>query len=164
MLAQKYDRRNVDFEAISATVRASWSRGTSVVATEQMLAQQHVWRRSQLAALSAANLTGYISYTSSTKKQAKKTFHGCSLWNDLKTLWCWNKYLCQRVSIKNLDTTARLQRSRRVCEIPLGAGLISTIKQTHKPWMFLSYFTPSRPSSSIPNKLRLIRKQPFRLK
>lgn len=65
VLLQKYDHSDVDFEANSVTVSASWSRGRSAVATEQMLAQQHVWRTSQLAALSAANQTGYISYTSS---------------------------------------------------------------------------------------------------
>lgn len=47
------------------------------------------------------------------------------------------------------------------CEIPLGAGLISTIKQTHKPWMFLSYFTLSRATSSIPDKLTLLKIQQF---
>lgn len=49
----------VQFEANSV------AKGASAAATEQMLAQQHVWRTSQLAALSAANQTAYISYTSS---------------------------------------------------------------------------------------------------
>lgn len=70
-LLQKYGHCDVDFEANSATVGASWSRGRSAVATEQMLAQQHVWRTSQLAALSAANQTGYISCTSSILKKDK---------------------------------------------------------------------------------------------
>lgn len=101
-------------------------RYVTEVATEQMLAQQQVWRRSQLAALSAASLTGYISYTGSIKNKPENLF---SLWNDLKMLWCWDKYLCQRVSIKNLDTTARLWSSRRVSEIPRAASfcLIWTI-------------------------------------
>lgn len=124
-----------------------------------MLAQQHVWRRSQLAALSAANLTGYISYTSGIKKQAKKSFHVFSLWNDLKMLWCWNKYLCQRVSIKNLDTTARRWSSRRVSEIPLATSLIPTI---YKSWMFLSYFK-NLPHLFLIN-LHFLRIQPLCLK
>lgn len=66
MRVKKYDHCDVDFEAKSATASASWSYVSG--GNEQMLAQQHVWRRSQLAALSAANLTGYISYTSSIKK------------------------------------------------------------------------------------------------
>lgn len=44
---------------------ASVSRCTSAVTTEQMLAQRRVWRRSQLAVLPSARLTGYISYTGS---------------------------------------------------------------------------------------------------
>lgn len=63
-------------------------RYVTVVAAEQMLAQQRVWRRSQLAALSAASLTGYISYTGGIKNKPKNVF---SLWNDLKMLWGWDK-------------------------------------------------------------------------
>lgn len=65
MFAERCDQWNVDFEAVSATAAgASGSSRTSAEPTKQMLAQQRVWRTSQLAALSAASLTGYISYTS----------------------------------------------------------------------------------------------------
>lgn len=120
-------------------------RYVTVVAAEQMLAQQQVWRRSQLAALSAASLTGYISYTGGIKNKLKNVF---SLWNDLKMLWCWDKYLCQRVSIKNLESTARLWNSCRVSEIPQAA---SFYRQTCELWVFLSLLYKRQQVFSIIN-------------
>lgn len=107
------------------TVSASWSRGMSVVATEQMLPQQLVWRRSQLAARSAANLTGYISYTSSILK--KQAMERPSMYFHFEMTWrCFGvetNIFARGFLLKpwyNFQTSALMQR---VC-------LISTIKQT----------------------------------
>lgn len=133
---QKYDDFYIDFGANSATVSAGLSRGASAAATEQMLAQQHVWRRSQLAALSAASLTGYIRYTCSIKSTTKTVKAKKSLRCIFTLKWpedvrCQNTYLCQTVSIKNCDTTARRLSSRRVSEIPFAAiCLISTLTKS----------------------------------
>lgn len=145
MFAERCDQWNVDFEAVSATAAgASGSSRTSAEPTKQMLAQQRVWRTSQLAALSAASLTGYISYTSVVfiylffLKGGKKVF---SLWNDPKMLWFWDKQLCQRVSIKNLYATARLWSSRRERERFHLQRADANNQQTRELWMYLSYFT-----------------------
>ena len=68
MLVQKYSHWIIDTKGI-CTVRAGASGSSGTPATEQMLAQQHVWRRSQLATPSAANQAGHISYTGRPEKK-----------------------------------------------------------------------------------------------
>lgn len=77
------------------------------------------------------------------KRQAKKAFHVFSLWNDPRMLWCWNKYLCQRASIKNLVTAARLWNSCRVSEIPLAANLCVILKGLELLYFLLHLFLHS---------------------
>lgn len=63
------DDCDVNAEAKTASAAARRCRRAS---TEQMLAQQHVWRRSQLAALSAAEQTDSITHRITT--QAERSF------------------------------------------------------------------------------------------
>ena len=112
----------VDFEAgaAAASAGASWSRGTSAVATEQMLAQQPVWRRSQLAALSAAGwqVTSVARCGAAEKPSQRSLPRIFSFKWPKDSLMLRQISLRQRVSIKNLRTTARRWSSRRVGGIP----------------------------------------------
>ena len=150
---KKHDHHNVDFEADSATVTAGRSRGT-----RQRWPHNRCWRSSmsdadhswQLAPQPTWQVTSVIQ-AALKKNKPEKVFCARSLWNDLKMLWCWNKNLCQRVSIKNLDSTARLWGSRRVGEIPLAASLsalnyhtnswtLNVLETLYSPKTYFMYF------------------------
>lgn len=132
----------------SATAGASWSSGTSMVATEQMLAQQRVWRRSQLAALSIASLTGYISYTSGIINKPKKP----SMYFHFEMTWRYFGFktnnFARRFTLKTKNScicqTLELTLHASVIPPAVSFCLIWTIYKVLNLWHSLTMLIPFR--------------------